>query len=85
MNKALFQATQMPPEAPTDGKNSKESKLARQAFLKNCKSKLSLFVSWKHRIPHPASTTLSLTAFHFQEALMPLTFHESTFQHLKEF
>lgn len=51
----LFHPVMSPPDAPMEGRNSKESKLGGLNFLRNCKSKASLLVSWKQKTSHPAS------------------------------
>ena len=78
----LFQAIKIPPEAPKEGRKSKESKGGGQTFLRKDESKLSFFVSWKQIISHCTHITLFLTESHFQEELIPLTFHVNTFQFL---
>jgi hypothetical protein len=75
-----FQATRIPPEAPTDGRKSKQSKTAGHIFLKKGASKFSFFVSCRQIISHCASTILFLTESHFHEELIPLTFQVRTFQ-----
>lgn len=61
----LFHTTRIPPEAPIDGRNSKESKSGEQRFLMKLISKLSFLVSYKQMVSLPLSTILSLMEFHF--------------------
>jgi hypothetical protein len=72
----------IPPEAPTEGKNSKASKLAGQNFLINWASKVCLLVSCKQITSQPLSEILSLIASHFSFAFRPHTFQHNTFHFL---
>lgn len=78
----LFHATNIPPEAPIDGKNSKESKSGGQKFFRKAASKLSFLVSCKQIISLLLSTILSLMEFHFLSELSPRTFQFRIFQAL---
>jgi hypothetical protein len=77
-----FQIVMIPPEAPTEGKNSKASKLAGQNFLINWASKVCLLVSCKQITSQPLSEILSLIASHFSFAFRPHTFQHNTFHFL---
>jgi hypothetical protein len=81
--KVDFQIVFTPPEAPTEGKNSKASNTDGQNFLMNWRSKLSFLVSCRQTTSHPLSTILSLIASHFSLAFKPLTFQQRTFHYLK--
>jgi hypothetical protein len=77
-----FQIVMIPPEAPTEGKNSKASKLEGRKFLINCISKVCLLVSCKQITSQPLSEILSRIASYFSLAFMPLTFQHNTFHFL---
>lgn len=76
----LFHATRIPPEAPKEGRNSKESKEGGQMFLMKLESKLSFLVSWRQMMSLLDSMILSFTEFHFLSELIPLTFQFKIFQ-----
>ena len=54
-----FQAIKMPPEAPIEGRKAKLFNVGGQIFFKNCKSKNSFLVSWKHTISQEVAATVS--------------------------
>lgn len=81
-NALPFQITRIPPEAPTEGRNSKESKSGGQKFLIKLISKLYFLVSCWHSISLLLFTILSLMEFHFLSEFRPLTFQFSTFHAL---
>jgi hypothetical protein len=82
LNRELFQAINIPPEAPKEGRNSNLSKEGGQTFLRKLISNTSFLVSWKQTTSQEESTTLSLIAFHLVLALMPLTFQHIIFHFL---
>jgi len=70
----LFQMTRIPPEAPTEGKYSKESRVGGQILLMKFACITSFFVSYKHATSQLLSDSLFFTAFHFHFEFIPLTF-----------
>jgi hypothetical protein len=80
-----FHATRIPPEAPTEGRYSKQLKQLGQTFFKKCKSSISFLVSYKQTISQADYKILFLTASHFQVALTLLTFQDRTTQFLTLF
>jgi len=69
----LFQSTRMPPEAPTEGIKSKQSKHLGANFLMKDIPKPSLFV-WRQIIEQALSSILSRIASHLSEPFIPLMF-----------
>ena len=69
-----------PPEAPTEGINSKASKTAGQIFLMNIRLKDCFLVSCRQTISQLLFITRSLIASHFLSELIPLTFQLRTDQ-----
>ena len=67
----LFQATKIPPDAPTEGRNSKESKSTGQICLMKSGSKLSFLVSYKQVISLLLSTTFVPTGVPFSVRVQP--------------
>jgi hypothetical protein len=64
----------LPPEFPTEGRNTKSAILEGQKFLMNEASQTSLLVSCRQRMSQPDSFILLLTASHFLSSLRPLMF-----------
>lgn len=71
--------TKIPPEAPIDGLNTKESKACGQKILMKLESKCSFLVSYRQTISQLLSTILSLIEFHLLSEFSPLTFQQRTF------
>jgi hypothetical protein len=74
---AEFQSTRIPPDAPTEGAEAKQSNLLGQNFQIARQSKLSHFVSCRQMISHSPSSILDLTCLCLLSALIPLTFQQS--------
>ena len=78
--KAEFQTTRMPPEAPCEGANAKLSNLRGQNWWMNLRSKDSHFVSCKQTMEQLLSSILARTSrWRFSE-FKPRTFQHRTFQ-----
>jgi len=68
-----------PPEAPTEGRKAKASKLGGQDFLINWRSKDSFLVSWRQMTSHLHSVILALIEFYSLSELRPLIFQHKIF------
>ena len=78
-----FQTTIIPPEAPIEGEQTKESNLLGQKDFIVRESKEAHFVSCRQAIEHWLSSIFCLTALCLASEFRPLTFQQRTFQFLQ--
>jgi len=79
VKKELAQRTRRPPDAPTEGMKSKQSKRLGAKLRINEISKFSLFVSCRQMTEQLLSSILFLIASHLSDELIPRMFQHKIF------